>query len=528
MKLRFDKDKEKLIITEADRLEYNQLEIWLKRFVKGYRFNPKYKMGIWDGKVDHFHNGSIDMGLWKECLKGLNIIGAPFILENKKDFPVDREITLEKVQDFCKEFFKDHYVTDKKTNLEVPFMPYDYQIETAYKILKNKFCLAEVATSGGKSLILSIVIFYIIRKIDPDYKFLIILPSISLIVQLHDNLIEYNRGFKNDNKNPIDLRVEEIMSDKPRKYLGDKMPNVYLSTYQSLSNTSNWKNSFYQQFDLVSVDESHMAKANSLQKILKKTFTHAKYRFGLSGTFPEEDTCEILTIQSVTGPIVNSISAKSLQEKNKISNVKVKCLTLNHDDYDFDEKLKLIRKNPNNGQKAFQLEKMYIHDSVKRNIFIAKLIGKFDKNSLILFNIIEHGEKIREAVIEQLGDSVEILYVDGTVKKKDREVIFQEMEKTGDKPKILLATFGTLSTGVSINNIHYIVFCDSFKSESRIIQSIGRGLRLHSEKDCAIIFDIIDCFREVGQNNAFYRHGQERRRLYIKHQYKFDNKNFIL
>ena len=163
MKFRYDKQTEELVVTSSTRIEYNQLDIWLTRKVKGWRFIPAVKAGVWNGQQSYFKNGRVNLGLWKECVKGCQEIGASFILENKEEFPINRDVTLENVQDFCKEFFKYHKVKNKSGEL-VPFMPYDHQIESAYKILKNRYCMAEVATSGGKSLIISIVIFYKIGR----------------------------------------------------------------------------------------------------------------------------------------------------------------------------------------------------------------------------------------------------------------------------------------------------------------------------------------------------------------------------
>jgi len=527
MKFRYDKEKNKLIISDAERIEYNQVQLWLKTHAKGYRFNRKFKMGIWDGTIDHFHQGSINIGLWKECLKACNEIGTKFEIENKQEFPLNREVEKEHLEEFCKEFFKGHKVKDKDTGELIPFFPYDYQIETAFKILKNRYCIGEVATSGGKSLILSIVFFYIWKYTDKDAKQLLIVPSITLVTQFYDDIVDYNNGMLGVNENKLDIRIQEIMSDKPRKHSGQEDPNLFISTYQSLAKTSNWGNAFYEQFYTVAVDECHQAKIISLVKILQKTFKSAEYRFGVSGTFPEDDTAEILTIQSVCGPKVTSIKAKMLQDQGKIANLKIKCIYLNHNDHEFDNQLKDIRKNVNLANKAYQLEKKYIHDSIPRMMFIKKLIGKFKSNGLVLFNIIEHGKRILET-LEEAYPEIVFLYIDGSVKKKDREEYKKLMELDDGQIRILVATFGTLSTGVSINNIHNIVFCDSFKSETRIIQSIGRGLRLHEEKDKAIIFDLIDVFKESGYNNSFYRHSIERQSLYRKHQYEYDKLKFIL
>lgn len=266
MKFRYDKETEELVVSEATRIEYHQLSLWLCRKVKGYKYNPKVKLGIWDGSINYFKDGRINVGLWKEALKGCKEIDVPFIVENKEDFPINREVTLEKVQDFCKDFFKTHKM--KKDGEIVTFMPYDHQIEAAYKILKNRFCMAEVATSGGKSLIISIVMFYTLKHMQPDAKFLIIVPSITLVTQFYDNIVEYNFGLNNllemrekkiekfeDLNNghiPCTVRVEEVMSDRPRKFSGAENPNVYIGTYQSLEK---WPKKFFQQFHTVITDE---------------------------------------------------------------------------------------------------------------------------------------------------------------------------------------------------------------------------------------------------------------------------------
>lgn len=261
MKFRYDPKNEEIVVSESTRVEYHQMNIWLTRHVKGYKYMPAFKLGVWNGKNTYFRNGKINLGLWKECFLGCKEIGTNFIIENKEDFPINRDVTLEKVKDFCKEYFKYHQV--KKDGNMVPFMPYDHQIESAYKIIKNRYCMAEVATSGGKSLIISIVIFYTLKHIKPDAKFLLIAPSITLVTQFYDNMIEYNFGVNNIDKesirdkktedyNPCELRIEEIMSDRPRKYSGTENPNIYIGTYQSLDK---WPKKFFEQFHTVITDE---------------------------------------------------------------------------------------------------------------------------------------------------------------------------------------------------------------------------------------------------------------------------------
>jgi len=529
MKFRYSKENEELIVSEASRIEYHQMSIWLTRHVKGYRYMPPFKMGVWDGKQKYFRDGKINLGLWKEALRGCSEIGVSFSVDNKEDFPINRDVTLDKVTKFCDNFFKTHKVKNKKGEW-VKFMPYEHQIQSAYKILKNRYCMAEVATSGGKSLIISIVLFYTLKNIKKDAKFLIIVPSITLVTQFYDNFIEYNFGdnnlvdmkekdseeILNKKHKPCDIRVEEVMSDKPRKHSGEKNANVYIGTYQSLEK---WPKTFFEKFHTVVTDEAHGAKSKSMTKILKRTFGTAYSRFGVSGTFPEEDTCEILTIQSVLGPKITEVSADELKKKGIISDMQIKAVIMNHNDPEFGDKVKQIRK-AGMGKEALGIEKDYIHISDKRLNLIKKIVNKCDNNTLVLFHTIEYGNTVLKELRESLPDK-EFYYIDGGVSGKDRERIKKEMENTDGKTKVLVASYGTLSTGVSINAIFNILFIDSFKSEQVIIQSIGRALRLHDEKKVATIFDLVDVFDSNSFNNILWKHFKERQGFYDKRKYPY-------
>lgn len=530
MKFRYDKDKEELIVSESTRIEYHQLQLWLTRHVKGYRFMPAFKMGVWNGQQTYFRNGKINLGLWKEAMRGCKEIGAPFILENKEDFPLNREVTLESVKEFCQDFFKTHKVRNKQGEW-ITFIPYDHQIESAYKILKNRFCMAEVATSGGKSLIISIVIFYTLKHLKSDAKFLIIVPSITLVTQFYDNIVEYNMGANNliemrekkidhilnGSHLPCDIRIEEVMSERPRKWSGTLDANIYIGTYQSLEK---WPKEFFKKFHTVITDEAHSAKSKTISTILGHTFKSAYSRFGVSGTFPVDDSCEILSIQSVLGPKITEVSATELKEKGIISPMEIKAVIMNHNDLEFNERMKQIRKG-GYGKEAYDIEKDYIHNSEKRTEFIKKIVNKCESNTLLLFHTIEYGQKIFNELSKSLTDK-EFYYIDGEVSGKKREEIKKEMEKTNDgKVKVLIASYGTMSVGVSINAIFNVIFADSFKSEQIIIQSIGRSLRLHADKKRATIFDLVDVFSPKEMSNILYSHFKERVKFYDKREYPY-------
>jgi superfamily II DNA or RNA helicase len=450
MNFLYDPKEEKLIVQNSSRIEYHQLNLWLTRHVKGYRYMPAFKMGVWNGQQSYFDNGKINLGLWRECLKACKEIGVTFNIENRDEFPLSREVTLESVQKFCDEFFKDHKILDKSTKEWVQFKPYDYQVETAYKILKNRYCMAEVATSGGKSLVISIIIFFTLKYINPDAKFLIIVPSINLVTQFTDNIYEYFFGFQNTN---IDLnndnnliRIEEIMSDKPRKFFTKKNPNIFVGCYQSLEK---YPKEFFQQFHTVTCDEAHGAKSNTLTTILKRTFGFAYNRFGVSGTFPSDDSLEILTIQSVLGPNVTKIEAKKLVETGTITPMNIKAVILNHESKDINERLNYIKKM-GAGADAFRYEKEFIQQSDKRLDFIKKLIDKCDSNTLLLFHTIEYGTRIYEKLKSEIPNK-DFYYIDGEINNKQREFIKKEMEKTKEKVEWSILNFGDFQIDVKSN-----------------------------------------------------------------------------
>jgi superfamily II DNA or RNA helicase len=516
LKFLISKNRSKIILNESTREEYNQLKNVLNPFVKDYRFMPRFKLTSWDGKYDYFKNGQINFGLWQECYKCCKEYGYPFIVENKNEFPRNN-IKYEDVEKFTLEFFKDHKIDGNK------FTPYPHQIEAAYKMLKHRYGTIEIATSGGKSLVFSLMIFYILNK-KPNTKILLIVPSISLVTQFYDDLIDYNLGFNKENVNPLELRIQEIMSDKPRKVRDDVEPNIYIGTYQSLINwgTPELNPKFFEQFNVVMVDESHTAKAKSLTTILTKTFGYAHYRLGMSGTYPVDGTSEWLAIESVTGPKLITIKAKELMDKGLISNVKVKCLLLHYDDLDFAKNVYTIQKH-GGGKKALELEKEYIQNSERRKTFIGKLTNKFKNNSLLLFHNIKYGTELYDYLRSNIIGK-DYFYIDGNTPKNKREYIKKQMEITDGNPKILVASFGTLSTGVSIKALKNIVFCDSFKSPRIVLQSIGRALRLHKDKKGgkAIIFDLVDCFH-VSYKTILYKHFISRmRNIYEEEKYPFD------
>jgi superfamily II DNA or RNA helicase len=513
MKLKVTPDAQWLIIQEVgSSIEYKHLELWLTRYIDKYQFHPKVKARVWDGRTSYFNKGKIRIGLWKEVKLCCENYGYDFIIENMPEFPLNRDVSLDSMREFCIDFFKHH-----KNKTGGPFFPHDHQIEESYKTLRSRYCTTEVATSGGKTLMMSLMIFYTLRRLAPDAKFLIVVPSITLVVQTYNELHNYNLGFNCENPNPLDLRITEIMSDTPRVYSGDIGVNIYIGTFQSLDK---YDKKFFEQFHTVLIDESHKTKAVTIQDILKNC-SLAYNRIGLSGTYYKPDSLESLTVQSLLGPGVGQVRAENLISKGLVAPVDIRVLLINHNNQDMYNLSKDMRSS-GKGKECFELEEEFVRASTQRMDFIIGLMKKVTKNSLVLFKSIDYGKALYEKCCEIEGK--EFFYIDGQIKKKERELIKAQLEQPCDVPRILIASYGTLSTGVSINQLMNLFFVESYKSEVTIRQSIGRVLRLHEDKICANVFDLVDLFMDYDEYksyNILYKHYMERKNIYIEQNFPY-------
>jgi superfamily II DNA or RNA helicase len=523
MKFILSPDKTKFILKESTREEYNQLKLYINLYEKDFRFKTRYKLTRnsskpWDGKYDAFHDGYMDFGLWHSCYTCCKEYGYPFIIENKEELPLNRTITKEQISEFCSTFYKDH----KDKDGIYSFVPYEHQAESIFRVLKHQFGRIEVATAGGKSLIFGSMIFYWLRKIDPNAKFLLIVPTMDLVTQFYNDINDYNLGLNNENKNPIDnIRIDEIMSDKPRKHHGDE-PNICIGTYQSLVK---YPPEYFHKFDVVCCDEAHRSKGYSLKKILRNTFGHAKVRFGMSGTYPE-DTGETRMIEEVSGPLLFTIKSKKLMELGVISHCKIKVLILNHNEYSFASNVNAIKKN-GNGRKAWELEKKFSQNSQPRKVFISKLVNKFKNNSLLLFQNIEYGKELYNYLRDNIPGK-DFYYIDGSTPKDKRAIIKKQMEDTSGNVKIGVFSFGTSATGINIKSIVNLVFCDSFRSDQIVRQAIGRALRLHSTKENAIIFDLVDQFHHEFKGVLYNHFLSRKNEIYVPQEFPFVELKFSL
>tara|TARA_R110000782_G_scaffold140354_2_gene232891 strand:- start:740 stop:2248 length:1509 start_codon:yes stop_codon:yes gene_type:complete len=499
MELSLTENKKFLVIDACTELEYEQLKSSLTKKIEGWRFHPLVKKKIWDGNVSFVKRNKIPAGLWKEIIDICKDYDFQCSLKGITDI-FDNEITEETFRVWVTTIFAKH--KDLK--------PREYQIEAAFKILKYRRCLAELATSAGKTLISFMVVGYLMDKLDKK-KILMIVPNVNLVLQATGDFEEYN-------KVGIPLRTQQIYAGAKIK----KSSNLVIGTYQSLVKKDE---EYFMQFDAVFVDETHKAKANSIQKIMDLCW-HCDFRFGLSGTIPKKGTVNRLSLMSAMGPLVTQVKASQLQEEGFIAPCKVMQLHMDYATESQKESFAFLSKSPQDRQKLFGLEQNFINQSEKRLDFVCKVIKKSTNNSLVLFHKIAYGEKLAKK-LRQVTDK-KVYYVDGSVNVDIREEFKSRMEKNNDV--IIVASYGTFSTGISIKNIHNIFFTESFKSEVIIRQSIGRGLRMHESKDVVKIYDFIDDFRYKGPGekewlNYIYRHGIARRAIYKEEKFPFDVQN---
>lgn len=487
-------DNQFLRIDEASEIELEQIRISLTKRIESWRFHPLVKRGVWDGYVSYIKDDKwIPAGLWRHVMTICKEYRYELKIEGIKRL-IDSNINAEQFEEWALGFFKGSQIT-----------PRDYQIETAYNILKFRKCLAELATSAGKTLISFLTVAYMLEK-GHAQKILFIVPNVSLVVQAHEDFHEYNY------KNRIDLRIQQIFAGQEVK----KNKNIIIGTYQSLIKKDA---AYFAEFDAVIVDETHKAKGASIKEILGKC-VNAKYRFGLSGTIPKDGTLDKLTLMSQTGPVISEVKASFLQEQGHIAQCVVKVIEMNYATPKQRTAFMELAQNRYENKDVFALEQNFVITSDARLNFISNVISRVPRNSLVLFHRIEHGQRLYEKLRQDSNKRV--FYVDGGTASEIREEYKKKME--AGEEIVIVASFGTFSTGISIKKIHNIFFTESFKSEVIIRQSIGRGLRQHHSKDKVLIVDFVDDIRTVEWDNYLYKHGKVRQSIYKQEKFEYSIK----
>lgn len=499
-----------LTLVDATPLERKQLKLSLTRKLEYYNFLPPAVKAKWDGIISYFHKDRfVPAGLWKELKDICDTFGYKLHIKGIERM-FYRDVTFEQFKEWVDNKFKDA-VNDKGQ----PFVPRDYQVETAYKALTNKCSMSELATSAGKSLIMFICIAYF-QEHQIGRKFLMIVPSISLVIQAYEDFHEYNSFLTKENK--IELNIKQIHGGEKKDFSAKQ--NIHISTFQSLVN---FEDSYFLPWDTIIVDEAHRTKSISIRDILGKC-TNAQRKIGLTGTVPKQGTLDSLTLQAYLGPKVMDIKAKELQDEGHIADIKIGIIELEYPT-EVKDRFEIIRKGigKEDRGKLLKLEQDFVIEHQSRMEVIGKIINKLEKNQLVLFHRTVYGKKLRQYLEENTDKEVYFIY--GQIGPEQREEILSEMKKGSNK--ILVASYGTLSTGINVSNFHNIHFTESFKSDVIIRQSIGRGLRLHEDKDALKLFDYVDVLTHKKVNMLYY-HSKTRRNIYKEQGFTFSIKNITL
>ena len=158
-----------------------------------------------------------------------------------------------------------------------------------------------------------------------------------------------------------------------------------------------------------------------------------------------------------------------------------------------------------------------------RSVFIKNLALSLDGNSLILFQFVEKQGKPLFNLIQTEAKERKVFFIFGGTEVETRESIRAITEKESNA--IIIASYGTFSTGINIRNLHNVIFASPSKSRVRNLQSIGRGLRKGDNKETATLFDIADDMRIGKHANFTLNHFIERVKIYDeeKFNYKFYN-----
>lgn len=280
------------------------------------------------------------------------------------------------------------------------------------------------------------------------------------------------------------------------------------------------------------VSNCHHAKAKSIRDVIVKSY-NSKFNIGVSGTLPPDDSLDSFNIQSYLGPCVYIVKSADLISSNFATPVNIIGIRMDYLDEEQKKRLYNLRIVPTeqkDGVKLLNLEKDIVRENRKRLVYVCNTISKSTKNSLVLFSDIknDYGKNVYNYLKENTNKTV--YYIDGGTKGESRDYYKKQMEESEDI--IIVASIGTFSEGISINNCHNIFIIESSKSEYQVRQMLGRGMRLLEGKEMMTVIDFQDNFiygsHKYQRVNYLMRHAYERERIYKdkKFPYKFYNVKF--
>jgi len=464
-------------------------------YVPGYKFMPAYKNRMWDGKIRLFdlRKKVIYGGLFKYLKEFADARGYELVIEDNSAFGRPDTEELHDIDSFLKTLVLSVNGDD--------ISPRSYQLDALSCTLSNKKTLLLSPTASGKSLIIYMAIRYYLDMYDKNV--LIIVPTTSLVEQMYSDFADYSKKDEwSSEKN-----CHRIYSGREKYNIKER---VIITTWQSIYKL---QTPWFKNFGMVIGDEAHNFKAKSLTSILEKCI-NAEYRIGTTGTLDGTQTHQ-LVLEGLFGPVFKVTTTKKLIQENSLSQLDIFVLLLKYDE----EYCRLVSKM------KYQEEIDFIVKYDSRNNFISNLAMDQDGNTLILFQFVEkHGKPLHDMLQKKFDelprDTRRLFYVSGETDVDTREEIRAITEKENDA--IIVASMGTFSTGINIKRLHNIIFASPSKSQIRVLQSIGRGLRKSEDGINTKVYDIADDLHWKSKKNYTLTHAAERIRIYSKE--KFDYK----
>ena len=446
--------------------------------VPGAKFMPQYRSKYWDGKIRLFSpaTGEVYGGLVDKIVNWARKSEYSLEFDNIKHYGTP----FEENEIISREGVKEYMTRISK------YKPRDYQIDAVYDALKYNRKLLISPTASGKSMMIYAVVRYFVET---KKKVLLIVPTTSLVEQMYKDFEDYGWN--------ADQYCHRIYSGKEKT----NENSVTITTWQSVYKL---KRPFFKDFDVAIGDEAHLFKSKSLVSIMTK-MDSAKYRYGFTGTLDGSQTHKWV-LEGLFGPSYKVTQTKELIDKGHLSKLQIRVLILKHTDQKFD---------------TYEDELQYIIGHSKRNRFIRNLVLDLKGNSLILFSrVATHGQILFDSINSSVQGNRKVFYVHGGVEAQERERIREITEQERDA--IIVASYGTFSTGINIKNLHNVIFASPSKSRIRNLQSIGRVLRTGDNKKKAVLYDIADDISYKSRKNYTLNHLVERVKIYNEEKFNYE------
>lgn len=469
---------------DCDRSLAKELNSYFTFTVPNFQYTPAFKKRLWDGKIRLFnlYTQTIYAGLIDHVVKFVKDRGYTWEYTPVQYTPP----TSERVREFI-------------SGLPLsaggkPVQPYDYQIQAVQHALERSRALLVSPTGSGKSMMIYLLCRWMLDQ-NPTGKLLIIVPTTSLVAQMLADFRDYS---KTDTWK-ADRNIHTVMSGKDKT----STKRIIISTWQSIYNQPY---EYFDDFIGVFGDECHLFKAKSLSSIMSKA-KKTIYRIGTTGTLDGTQTHK-LVIEGLFGPTYHTTTTKKLIDQDLLSQISIDCLQLQYPPEDVQTTKNMMYVD----------EIRWVVSNTQRNRFIKNLCKKLNGNTLVLFNFVElQGKPLHELL--QSDANKPVYFIHGETEVDSREQIRKAVDKGTDS--VLLASYGTCSTGINIKNIHNIIFASPSKSVVRVLQSIGRGLRKSDTKQHMKLFDLADDLRYKSYVNHGMHHLDARLKIYTNEGFPY-------